>query len=173
MRVYPKRIVAAERFDDPVSRFHALVHERPEDAVPDYQDTGIVLIKIRFIDAVMDAMMGRRVKDQLDRAEPLDEFRVDPELIDQIESVHHYEHPRSEPEQHHGRVEDPMQQPAEPALPDGDAQIVLLARMMDDVKIPEKPRLVTDAVEPVVGEIVNNEKNHPRPPRVSGKLERR
>ena len=127
MRVYPKRIVAADRFDDPVSRFLAFVHERSEESVPDYQDTRVILIKIRFVNAVVHPMMRRCVEDPFDRAEPLDEFRVDPELIDQIESVHHDEHPRGETEQHHRRVKDPMQQSAEPALPDGDAQIVLLA----------------------------------------------
>jgi len=42
-----------------------------------------------------------------------------------------------------------------PALPDGDAQIIFVRRMMNDVKIPEKPDFVADAVKPVISEIVN------------------
>lgn len=38
--------------------------------------------------------------------------------------------------------------------------------MMDDVKVPEKPRFVADAMKYVVSEVVNYEQSGPRPPRI-------
>ena len=172
MRVYPQRIVAVDRFDDAVRRLFGFLYERAEEAVPNDQDARVVFIQVRIVHAVMYAMMRRRVEDVFERPESFYELRVDPELIDQVESVHHGEHPRSKTEKHDRRVEDPVNQGAEPALPHGDAEIVKLARMMNYVKIPEQPRFVADAVEPVVGEIIDEEENHPSPPRIGRELER-
>jgi hypothetical protein len=36
--------------------------------------------------------------------------------------------------------------------------------MVNDVKIPEKPGFVTDPVKNVVGEVVNEKQEQPRPP---------
>jgi hypothetical protein len=48
-----------------------------------------------------------------------------------------------------------MRDAAKPALPHGDAQIILIRRMMNDVKIPEKPHFMTHAMKPVISEIVD------------------
>jgi hypothetical protein len=102
----------------------------------------------------------------------MDEFRVDPKLINKIKSVHYREHPRRETEQHDRRVKDPMRDSAEPALPDGDAQVVMLAGMMDNVKIPKDTRFVTEAVKPVIGKIIDEKERHPAPPHIGRELVR-
>ena len=114
--------------------------------------------------------MRRCVQYPLKRAESFDRFGVYPKLINQVEAMYQQKHPRRETEQHHGRVKYPVQQAAEPALPDGDAQIVFLAGMVNDVKIPEQTRLVADAVKYVIRKIVEEEKNYPRPPCFGRKL---
>jgi hypothetical protein len=55
--VDPERIVAINGFDDAVPRFFSLLYERSEEAIPDDQYAGIILIQVRIIDAVMYAMM--------------------------------------------------------------------------------------------------------------------
>lgn len=39
--------------------------------------------------------------------------------------------------------------------------------MMNDVKIPEKPGFVADAVKNIISKVVGKEQYHPRPPRLS------
>src|SRR5436190_11141665 len=110
------------------------------------------------------------VQDSFERAKFLDELCVDPELVNQIEAMHQGEHPRGKAEQHYERIECPMQRAAEPALADGDAEVVLLARVVDDVEIPEQPALMADAMKDVIHKVVYKEQRHPSPPRIGGKL---
>jgi hypothetical protein len=121
VRLDPEEVVALDRFDDAVAGFFGFGHERAEDAVPDDQHAGVVAVEIPVVHAVMDAMVRRRIQDPFERAEGLDEFRVYPELVDQVKAVHHDEHPRRKAHEHHGHVKDPVQDAGEPALADGDA----------------------------------------------------
>src|SRR6185369_12355339 len=120
----------------------------------------------------MNTVMRRRVENVFERAEPLHEFCMDPKLVDQIESVHQGEHPRRKSQKHDRCIEHPVRDAAKPALTARDAEVKVLARVMDHVKIPKEARLVTDAMEPVVDKVVNKEKYHPRPPRIGRKLVR-
>src|SRR5688500_7172612 len=45
--------------------------------------------------------------------------------------------------------------------------------MMHDVEIPEKSRLVADAVKPVITKIIGKKQNQPRPPGIHRHLKRR
>lgn len=118
----------------------------------------------------MDAVMGRRVEDPFERAQGLYELSVDPELIDEVETVHDGEHPRSKAEQHDGGIEHPVQQSRKPALTHSDAEIIELAGMVNDVEVPEQPGFMADTVEPIVSEVVDEKENGPRPPCISWKL---
>src|ERR1044072_9254072 len=66
-----------------------------------------------------------------------------------------------------------MRAARKPALPDGDAQIKLIRRMMYDVKIPEKTHFVADAVKPIIDEIIGEQKQNPSPPSVHRHVKRR
>src|SRR5438552_12747401 len=103
----------------------------------------------------MDTVMRWCIQHPFERAEAVDKSRVDPELINEIEPMHQEKHPRCKAHQHDRCVKDPMQCTREPALAHRDAQVVTLARMMDDVEVPKQPRFVTHAMKYVVREIVD------------------
>jgi len=118
----------------------------------------------------MHSMMRWSVKYVFKRTELVDEFGVYPELINEIESMHQCEHPRGKTGEHDGCIKDPMCDSAKPTLPASHTQIEMMARMMDDMKIPEKARLMADPVKPVINKIVDKEQDHPGPPFVSWKF---
>src|SRR5262245_32721278 len=76
-----------------------------------------------------------------------------------------YHHPGRESKQRQRRIKDPMGQPAEPALPHGHAQVVMLTGMMNHMKVPEESHLVAEAVEPVIHQVVEQKYQPPGPPR--------
>src|SRR3546814_1746579 len=51
-----------------------------------------------------------------------------------------------------------------PRLPERGRQIIMLARMMDDMARPEPAHAVRAAVEGIISEIVEEEAKDPRPP---------
>src|SRR5437868_8889316 len=121
---------------------------------------------------MMDAMMRGRVKDIFEPAKPADETRVYPELINQIQPVHQCKHPRCKTKQHYWSIKYPMRDAAEPALPTGNTQIKLLARVVNYVKVPQYSRLMTDPVKPVIDKIIYEKQHHPRPPGRRRKMKR-
>lgn len=164
MSVDPNRVETFDRFDDAVSGFLGLGDEGSKELVPNNKYAGVVLIEVRIVNAMMHPMVRRSVQDVFKRAEVADEFRVYPELVDQVETVHQGEHPRCKTEQHDRSIKYPMQDTREPALTNGDAEIVVLARVVDDVEIPKEPHFVADAMEPVIGEVIDEKEDHPGPP---------
>ena len=90
----------------------------------------------------MDPVVRRRVEYILKPAHRLDKFCVYPKLINEIKTVHHREHPRRKSQQHDRGIKQPVQSAAKPALPHGDAQVVMLTRVMDYVEIPKQPGFV-------------------------------
>lgn len=118
-----------------------------------------------IVRAVMNAMMRRRVENIFDKSgQFFDCLRVNPELIDQIQTVHRRKSPERKAEKCERQIKDPVRDARKPALADGNRQIVLIRRMMNDVKIPEKPHFVADAMKPVIKKIVRKKQNRPRPP---------
>lgn len=120
----------------------------------------------------MGPVVRRSIENIFSPAKPIDEFSMYPELVNEVESMHQGEHPRSKTQEHDRCVKDPVRDARKPALAAGDAQIEMLARMVNHVKIPKESRLVTDSVKPVINKIVHNEQRHPCPPGVSRKLKR-
>lgn len=82
-----------------------------------------------------------------------------PELMQEVEAVHKREHPRCKTEQHYRSIKDPMENTAEPALANGDAQIILIAGMMNDVEVPKNADLVAETVKPIIRKVIEKEKN--------------
>src|SRR6476660_847866 len=100
VRLYPKKVVALDGFNDAVAWFFGFGDKGAEYSVPNDEDAGVVAVEIPVVHAVVDAVVRGCIQDPLERAEALDELGVDPKLIDQVESVHHNEHPRSEAHEH-------------------------------------------------------------------------
>ena len=62
--------------------------ERAEHAVPDDEDPGVVAVEGLLVGAVVHAVVGWRVEDELDRArQPADALGVDPELVDEADRL--------------------------------------------------------------------------------------
>lgn len=161
MQVGPNRVMPLKLIENPVPRLLLLLDEGAEESVPDYQDTTVVPVEIFVVDSMMDAMVRRRVQNSFEEPDLPNKPGVNPELIDEIHSVHRQKHPRSKADEHQRNVEDPMGQPAEPTLPYCNGQIIVAARVMDDVEIPKEARFVTDAMEPVVGEVIDEKEDRP------------
>ena len=77
--------------------------------------------------------------------------------------MHRHKRPQRKTEKGNRQIKNPVRDSRKPALTNGDAQIILIRRMVNDVKIPEEANLVANAMKPVVGEIINEKQNQPRP----------
>ena len=78
---YPERIDAVEISYKSIAGRMLLTLIGAEDAVPDDQDAAIVLVEVKIVAAVMDAVVGRGVEDAVEGAEPADKLRMDPGLV--------------------------------------------------------------------------------------------
>jgi len=87
--------------------------------------------------------------------------------------VHRQESPERKTGESERQIKNPMRDAGKPALPDGNAQIILIRRVMNDVKVPEKARFVADAVKPVIKKIVGKKQNHPSPPNIHRQMKQR
>lgn len=95
----------------------------------------------------------------------MDRFRMDPELIDQAHLLQEDHHDRIEPHQRHPHPENKTAGDIPgPGLPQGRREIIMLGRMMNDVRSPEPAHFVGRAMEPVIGEIIGEETKDPDPP---------
>ncbi len=157
----PDGVVGADVLRQPVADPLALGRVGPEELVPDDQDAAVVAVEVDLVGAVVDPVMGRRVEDGLERPGQLpDPLGVDPELVDQRPGLREQDHPGLEPERRHPQPERQVGH-RHPRLPQRGREVVVGARVVDDVAGPEEPALVAAAVEPVVGEVVGEEEQHP------------
>jgi len=96
------RVERADIRDDAVAgRFCvAFRHERPKQAVPYHEYSGVVAIEVLRIGRVVHPMMRRRIEQIFEpRRHPPHRFGVDPELIEQVESLLRQNHRRREAEE--------------------------------------------------------------------------
>jgi hypothetical protein len=70
-------------------------------------------------------------------------------------------------------IRDPVQSVAEPVLPQSGAGIYVFAGMMNDVKVPQETVFVTETVDAVIGQIVEQEEQYPTPPDIGRHFVRR
>ena len=116
---------------------------------------------------MVDPVVARRVEDPLEGAHRPDHLGVDPELVDQREAGEEEDHDRLKAEERERQGEDEGQREGSgPGLAERRRQVVVARRVVDDVGGPHPPALVSEAVEPVIGEILaekTEEKDPPRP----------
>src|SRR5262245_43353142 len=110
---------------------------------------------------MMHTMMRGGVQNPFERPKSFDVLCMDPKLIDEIKHMYGKEHPRRKPKQHYRCIEHPVKDPGKPALTNGNAQVVLFAGVVNDMKIPKEPCFVTNTVKDIVREIIDEEQNDP------------
>jgi hypothetical protein len=120
---------------------------------------------------VVHAVVGGRVEDPLERSQPPDEPRVNPELVERVEGRDREEHRGRKAEERERQVEHPREGGLQGALPKRDREVVLLALVVDDVRGPSRAHLVAPAVEPVVEKVHPDEARDPGPGCGRGDLE--
>src|SRR3546814_14041337 len=83
--------------------------------------------------------------------QPLDRLGMDPELIDQVEPRAEEDLAGRKAEQEQGQAEQEGQaEKTRPRLPERGRQIIMLARMMDDMARPEPAHAVGAAVKGII-----------------------
>src|SRR5229473_5188024 len=157
-------IVGAKRLHQAIAarQIVAFGDEGAEDAVPNDEDAAIVMVEIFGIGGVVHAMMRGGVEDVYEPAELRNPFRVQPELIEEVQrdGDEHRARLETEPDQRHVEDRRPGQPPG-PAKAVCRSKIELIRGMMDRMCRPEPPNPVAAAMEPVVAEILaDQERNH-------------
>jgi hypothetical protein len=100
--------------------------ERAEDPVPHDQDAAEVTVQVDRVRAVVHAVVGRRVEDELHRpGQVLDQLGVDEELVDEVEPVSDVQRPRRQAEQRQRQPEEEVE-PWIPLLPQRGAEVHVL-----------------------------------------------
>src|SRR5262245_24404265 len=92
---------------------------------------------------------------------------MNPELVEQADGLHGHDHDWREADERQPQPEDERHETASPGLAQGRAQVKALRRMVDDMRSPEEPAFMADAVKPVVGEIFCKEYDGPGPPLIA------
>ena len=134
--------------------------------VPDNQNARIILVDVFRIGPVVHPMVEWRVEEPFeDRPHSVDGLRVDPDLVQEVESEGRHKDLQGHPQYCKWEVNHPGVHPAEPGLSQGDTEIVFLALMMDRVSCPEQIHPVADAVIPIVGKVDDERTDGPGPPR--------
>ncbi len=113
----------------------------------------------------MDAMVGRRVEDPVEETELADQFGVHPELIQGGNGIDRQDRLRLEAEQGQRQHEQEVQGHYEQVEAHRHREVVLLRRVMGNVKRPHEAAAVAETVEHVVDEVVDHHQEHPRNPR--------
>ncbi|OBQ32086.1 MAG: hypothetical protein AN485_22450 [Anabaena sp. MDT14b] len=95
MKHAPQQVERAQLLDDPIADFFAFdfLGKGSEDAVPDDEGPGVILVQIARVGRMVDAVMAWRVHDIFDPArEFVNCLGVDPELINEIERADEQQH---------------------------------------------------------------------------------
>ena len=118
----------------------------------------MVAIEVLLVDAVVRTMVRRRVEHLLERPHPIDQFGVDPELIDEIQGSGGLDDRGPEPEVRHEPVGHEHAEHIGHRLTQRGGEVVVLARVVHDMDRPEPAALVLDAMVPVVDEVPQDER---------------
>jgi len=124
----------------------------------------VVLVQVARVDRVVHAVERGGVDDPLEEAEPGDELRVDPELVERGQAEDHREGEEGHAEQRERQVERQHGEPGRDRLPQRDREVVVLAVVVNHVSGPENVHLVGEPVPPVVGELHAEQRRHPGQP---------
>ncbi len=175
LEVGPHRIPAAQRTARAVvARMLAELRlEAAEQPIPHHQDAAVVAVEVDVVDGVVHAVVRRRAEPAVEPAEPVDLARVHPELVQQVDERDHGEHRRRHAHEGHRQVEQPPGDPARAGLAQRGGQVVFLALVVHHVRGPEQPHGVAGAVQPVVEEVVGQQRARPHPRRARAQRKQR
>src|ERR1700674_1665301 len=137
--------------------------EAAEELVPDDEGAAMVAVDVARVRTVMHAVMRRRVQNFFERPHGANEFRMNPELVEEADRLHGHDHHRRKTDDGQPDPEHKAGEGAGPRLPQRGRQVVALRRMMHDVRCPEETAFVADAVEPVVAEFIAEKEQDPGP----------
>ena len=87
---------------------------------------------------------------------------MNPELINEIQRTDCNHYLRGDAHQKHRDIKNPAQQEACTGLSKRCGEVVFFALMMGDVGGPEYLPFMTQAMQPVVTEVIENERHDPR-----------
>ncbi len=111
-------IVGAKRLHQAIAarQIVAFGNEGPEDAVPNDEHPTIIVVEVFGIGRVVHAMMRGRVQDIFEPAKLRNPFRVQPELVEQVERAGdgHRARLETEPDERHVEDRSPGQPPGPP-----------------------------------------------------------
>lgn len=168
VKIGPDGVPTGEGFGDAIDHFLALGLKGAKEAVPDDEGAAVVLVDVLGVDAVVDTVMGGGVEDKLKPAgELVDGFGMDPELVEGIELVDDDKNEGGESDDGEGQVKNPTGGTLESPLPEGHAEVVLLALVVDDMASPEEANLMGVSVKPVVEKVCADKTDEPDPPGVA------
>ncbi|KAF1060909.1 MAG: hypothetical protein GAK45_02381 [Pseudomonas citronellolis] len=88
-----------------------------------------------------------------------------PELVQQGQRCHGDEYQRRHADQGQRQIEDPREEKAAAGLAQGGGEVVLLALVMHRMRRPQHVAFMAHAVQPVVAEVVEHERQQPDPER--------
>ena len=158
-----QRIVGRHRLDEAEVRLLIFGLERPKQPVPEHQHLAVILVDIARIAAVMDAVIGGRRHDALQRSHLVDQPRVVENPPKVLGEQHGKEDERVHAQQGGGQAEQGGQRVAKGEAPRRCCEVQFLGRMVRAVPRPEKARAVGDPVAEMIGGLVDEERCHPRP----------
>jgi hypothetical protein len=116
---------------------------------------------------MVHAVMAWGIEDELDESwESPNGFSVLKKLIDEADGHEHDDHQGVKPNERQPHPPEIFVKQFSPTLPQGDREIVLLARVMVDVCGPKEPDLVATAVMEIKCEILRKKEDDGRPPDV-------
>src|SRR5436189_1280463 len=156
VQVRPDGIPAPELAANPVDAgLHVeLVLERTENAIPDEENSNVILVQVNIVLRVVDAVIRRRLHPVIQEPEPPDVPCVRPELVEKLRHAYQQKYRERYAAQRERQIENPARERSGCGLPQSCRQVELLALVMHDVGGPEQPYGVSQAVVPVVAEIV-------------------
>lgn len=163
---YNKGIKGSNVPCQPILRAFFFLLESAEQPVPYDKDPGMVLIQVFEIDGMMYPVMGWGIENKFYRTgKSPDGLRMDPELIDQADRLHHQDDQWMEAQQRHPAPEKKgAGEIARPGLSQGGRQVISFGGMMHDMRSPEPVDVMAAPVKPIVGEIIGEKSQHPMPP---------
>ena len=132
--------------------------EAAEHAVPDDQQAAVVAVDVRVVHRVVHAVVAGGAEHPVKPAELAHLLGMHPELVEQVDQRHDAKHQRWHAGNRHGDVEDPAKQGAAAGLAQRGRQVVVLALVVHHVGRPEQGNDVARTVDPVVAEVVKNQR---------------
>ncbi|MEJ2275434.1 MAG: hypothetical protein P8Y01_12810 [Woeseiaceae bacterium] len=109
----------------------------------------------------MNPMMRRRHQQSLEWPEAIDQPRVYPELVDEVDGIDRDQNLEGESDHEQRQVENPAEQEPRAGLPQCRRKIVFLALVVHGMGRPEDRNLVAAPMEPVIAKVPGDGRQDP------------